>query len=229
MQKSLQLRTALALVAVAVLACVSVLLATSAVVQGQSSPPATPTLAAPTCASQASRYNIHLVDAHGANLRHVVDNASAPALTGDGRLLAYRHWRTDDRGIVVVNSDGSNALRVTDKREDTLPSFAPDSIRRGRRRAFATPGWQPRKCAEGTGAPARNAFRAFGLWAAGRFVTASVGGAADATVGAGARRQGAAAGGAASARSCHASAENGRSSNRVSGRNSVARVPPPSA
>jgi uncharacterized protein YgiM (DUF1202 family) len=239
MQKSFQLRMSLALVAVTVLACVSMLLATPAVVQAQTSPPATPTLVAPTYAtvkttptvklrvrsgpgvnypivarvadgerllaigrnaastwlqvvppsgtvtegwvaanyvtlsapiaqlpvvaaaaaatptdvpvrqpqptpdaaglagriaipvfdSSAGRYNIFLVDANGANLRLVVENASAPALSGDGRLLAYRHWRTDDRGIVVANSDGSNALRVTDKLEDTLPSFSPDGTK----------------------------------------------------------------------------------------------------
>jgi uncharacterized protein YraI len=86
-------------------------------------------IAIPVFDSSAGRYNIYLVDANGANLRLVVENASAPALSVDGRLLAYRHWRTDDRGIVVANSDGSNALRVTDKLEDTLPSFSPDATK----------------------------------------------------------------------------------------------------
>jgi Tol biopolymer transport system component len=74
-------------------------------------------------------YNVWLLDANGRNLRLVVENASAPALSNDGTLLAYRHWQRDDRGIVVANSDGSNPLRLTDKLEDVLPSFSPDKTK----------------------------------------------------------------------------------------------------
>jgi uncharacterized protein YraI len=71
-------------------------------------------------------YNIWMVDANGENLRLVVSNASSPDLSEDGTLLAYRHWQRDDRGIVLANSNGADALRVTDKLEDVLPSFSPD-------------------------------------------------------------------------------------------------------
>jgi Tol biopolymer transport system component len=83
-------------------------------------------LAVPVFDPNAGIYNIWLVDANGANLRRLVENASSPALSADGTLLAYRHWQRDDRGIVVANSDGSNPWRVTDKLEDVLPSFSPD-------------------------------------------------------------------------------------------------------
>jgi Tol biopolymer transport system component len=72
-------------------------------------------------------YNIWMVDANGENLRLVVSNASSPDLSEDGARLAYRHWQRDDRGIVVAGSNGANALRVTDKLEDVLPSFSPDN------------------------------------------------------------------------------------------------------
>ena len=83
-------------------------------------------IAVPVFDADAGIYNIWMVDANGENLRLVVSNASAPALSDDGTLLAYRHWQRDDRGIVVANSDGSNPWRVTDKLEDVLPSFSPD-------------------------------------------------------------------------------------------------------
>ena len=86
-------------------------------------------IAVPVFDAERQIYNVWMVDANGGNLRLVVENASSPALSDDGTLLAYRHWQRDDRGIVVANSDGSNALRVTDKLEDVLPSFSPDKTK----------------------------------------------------------------------------------------------------
>ena len=86
-------------------------------------------IAVPVFDTERQIYNVWLVDANGANLRRVVENASSPALSADGTLLAYRHWQHDDRGIVVANSDGSNPLRLTDKLEDVLPSFSPDKTK----------------------------------------------------------------------------------------------------
>lgn len=86
-------------------------------------------IAVPVFDASQGIYNIWMVDANGANLRLVVTNASSPALSADGTLLAYRHWQRDDRGIVVANSDGSNPLRITDKLEDVLPSFSPDKTK----------------------------------------------------------------------------------------------------
>jgi uncharacterized protein YraI len=83
-------------------------------------------IAVPIFDTEQGIYNIWLVNADGTNLRQVVSNASSPALSDDGTLLAYRHWQRDDRGIVVANSDGANPWRVTDKLEDVLPSFSPD-------------------------------------------------------------------------------------------------------
>lgn len=86
-------------------------------------------IAVPVFDTNAGIYNIWIVDADGNNLRLVVSNASTPALSADGTLLAYRHWQRDDRGLVVANSDGSNPWRVTDKLEDVLPSFSPDKTK----------------------------------------------------------------------------------------------------
>ncbi|MEI2763225.1 hypothetical protein [Methanothrix soehngenii] len=86
-------------------------------------------------------YDVWLVNADGSNLHRVVEEASAPALSEDGAMLAYRRWKVDDRGIVVANVDGSNPLRITDKLEDVLPSFSPDRTKV----AFSTYRWGDRK------------------------------------------------------------------------------------
>ena len=89
-------------------------------------PPLAGKLAVPVFDATRRTYDVYLVNADGTNLRRVVAAASAPALSADGGQLAYHHWQTDDRGLVVAASDGSGALRLTDKLEDTLPSFSPD-------------------------------------------------------------------------------------------------------
>jgi TolB protein len=86
-------------------------------------------IAVPVFDTDRQRYNVWLLDATGTNLRLVVENASSPALSDDGTLLAYRHWQRDDRGIVVAGSEGTNPLRLTDKLEDVLPSFSPDNTK----------------------------------------------------------------------------------------------------
>lgn len=83
-------------------------------------------LAVPVFDAERQTYDIWTVNADGTGLRQVVTEASAPALSRDGSLLAYRRWRVDDRGIVVARADGSAPWRVTANLEDTLPSFSPD-------------------------------------------------------------------------------------------------------
>ena len=98
-------------------------------------------LAVPVFDEQRKTYDVWLVNADGSELRRVVEEASSPALSDDGALLAYRRWKVDDRGIVVANADGSQPLRVTDKLEDVLPSFSPDRTKV----AFSTYRWGDRK------------------------------------------------------------------------------------
>jgi Tol biopolymer transport system component len=104
-------------------------------------PPPAGTLAVPVFDAQQRTYGVWLVDADGTNLRKVVDEASTPALSYDGSMLAYRNWQRDDRGIVVARSDGNDPLRITDKLEDVLPSFSPD----GTKVALSSYRWGDRK------------------------------------------------------------------------------------
>lgn len=98
-------------------------------------------LAVPVFDERRKTYNVWLVNADGSDLRLVVEQASSPALSRDGAMLAYRRWKVDDRGIVVANVDGSNPWRITEKLEDVLPSFSPDRTKV----AFSTYRWGDRK------------------------------------------------------------------------------------
>ena len=104
-------------------------------------PPPTGKLAVPIYGEERRTYDVWLVNADGTGLRKVVEEASAPALSDDGTMLAYRRWQSDDRGIVVADSNGRNPLRVTDKLEDVLPSFSPD----GAKIVFSSYRWGDRK------------------------------------------------------------------------------------
>ena len=86
-------------------------------------------IAVPVFDPARQTYDVWLVNADGTDLRRVVPQASQPALSPDGRTLAYRHWRTDDRGIVVQPLDAGAPLRVTSFLEDGLPSWSPDGKR----------------------------------------------------------------------------------------------------
>ena len=61
-------------------------------------------LAVPVFDEQRKTYDVWLVNADGSELRRVMEEASSPALSDDGALLAYRRWKVDDRGIVVALS-----------------------------------------------------------------------------------------------------------------------------
>lgn len=86
-------------------------------------------IAFPGFDSNRKEYDIYVVDADGSNLRLVVTEASQPALSPDGGQLAFRHWKRDNRGIVVADVDGSNPLRVATFFEDGLPAWSPDGTK----------------------------------------------------------------------------------------------------
>lgn len=91
--------------------------------------PPTGKIAVPVFDPARETYDVWLVNADGTNLRKVVSEASAPALSPNGSALAYRRWKRDDRGIVIAGADGSNPLRLTSNLEDIQPSFSPDGKR----------------------------------------------------------------------------------------------------
>jgi len=59
-------------------------------------------------------------------MQRVIDYASQPALGPDGTKIAFRRWKSDDRGVEVMNTYGGNRKRLTNFLEDGLPSWSPN-------------------------------------------------------------------------------------------------------
>jgi TolB protein len=55
--------------------------------------------------------------------------ASQPALSPGGERIAFRSWRSDDRGIEVMNATGGGEQRLSKFFEDALPSWSPDGLK----------------------------------------------------------------------------------------------------
>ena len=99
----------------------------------------TPTVEAPTALSgriafpvfapERGVYDIYIANPDGSDMQRVADYASQPAFSPDGRQLAFRSWRGNDRGIAVMDAFGGNFRRLSNFLEDTLPSWRPDGQR----------------------------------------------------------------------------------------------------
>jgi len=83
-------------------------------------------IAFPVFDSERGTYDVYLARPDGSGLQRVMEEASQPALSPDGQRLAFRHWRSDDRGIVVMNTYGGGQQRLSNFLEDALPSWSPD-------------------------------------------------------------------------------------------------------
>ncbi|MEA3337370.1 MAG: flagellar filament outer layer protein FlaA [Chloroflexota bacterium] len=83
-------------------------------------------IAFPVYASDRRVYDVFVARPDGSEMVRILDYASQPALSPDGRRLALRRWQSDDRGIVVMDTYGGNQKRLTNFLEDALPSWSPD-------------------------------------------------------------------------------------------------------
>lgn len=84
-------------------------------------------IAVPVFAPDRGTYDIYIVDPSCACMERVVDAGSQPALSPDGRRIAFRRWKSDDRGVEVMDTYGGNQKRLTNFLEDALPTWSPDS------------------------------------------------------------------------------------------------------
>lgn len=73
-------------------------------------------------------YNLWLVDLVTNEQTLLVAEASQPAFSQDGNLLAYRSWSLRDRGIVYRSYLNGKAGQVTNFVEDGLPAWSPDGF-----------------------------------------------------------------------------------------------------
>lgn len=74
-------------------------------------------------------YETYVTNVDGSGRAKIADEASQPSFSPDGTQIAYRSWKSDERGLMVANADGSNRFRITRFLEDADPAWASDSKR----------------------------------------------------------------------------------------------------
>lgn len=97
---------------------------------------------------QDNRWEILAIDAGGGNARVVLNDATQPAVSPDGRRMAYHSELSDSIGIHVTDLTTGEDTRATNFVEDVTPDWAPDSTkfvfpsrRSGDRRWVVYIGW----------------------------------------------------------------------------------------
>ena len=48
-------------------------------------------------------YDIYIANIDGSNMQFIIERASQPALSPNGQQLAFRRWKSDERGIETMN------------------------------------------------------------------------------------------------------------------------------
>ncbi len=80
----------------------------------------------PVYTQDSAWYDLYIQPVTGGERQWLVGAASQPAVSPDGRFLAYRSWQADDRGLRVMDLAGTEKRRVTSRLEDGLPAWTPD-------------------------------------------------------------------------------------------------------
>ncbi len=75
------------------------------------------------------KYRIIEADTLRNTQRHLIEDASEPALSPDRTWLAYYSWRDDTRGLRLRHLVSGEDRTLTDKALDAYPSWAPDQGR----------------------------------------------------------------------------------------------------
>lgn len=68
-------------------------------------------------------YDIYVARPDGSR-QLLAREASQPAFSPDGRQIAFRSWRGDAIGLMVADSEGKEARRITIYAEDALPTWS---------------------------------------------------------------------------------------------------------
>jgi TolB protein len=70
------------------------------------------------------RYSIYMANLDGSGLRAIASDASGPALSPNGALLAYRSWTGSDRRIMILDLATGQVNRLTRFAEDSRPDWS---------------------------------------------------------------------------------------------------------
>ncbi|MFW9804566.1 MAG: FHA domain-containing protein [Candidatus Thorarchaeota archaeon] len=71
-------------------------------------------------------YNIFSANSDGSDRVLVVAEASQPDVGADGQRIAFRSWKSDNRGLIERGIDGGDLWRFNTFFESARPTFAPD-------------------------------------------------------------------------------------------------------
>lgn len=86
-------------------------------------------IAFPVFDPEEGTYDLYLANLDGSGLQMLKKEASQPALSPGGERIAFRSWRSDDRGVEVMNAIGGGEQRLSKFLEDSLPSWSPDGLK----------------------------------------------------------------------------------------------------
>jgi TolB protein len=78
---------------------------------------------------EKAQWEILAVTPGGGNPVVVLSNATQPATSLDGQLLAYHAEMNESEGLHILNVATGEDIHATTFREDTTPSWAPDNLR----------------------------------------------------------------------------------------------------
>ena len=78
--------------------------------------------------SDRRTYDIYVVDLASGEREIMLGHASQPALSSNGRRLAYRSWAIESRGIRVRELSGENTWAWVSFHEAEHPSWSPDNL-----------------------------------------------------------------------------------------------------
>ncbi len=89
-------------------------------------PPPEGRIAFPVFNTTKATYDVFIANIDGSAQQLVMDNASQPSRSPNGRDLAFRRWKSDERGIETVNLDGTGLKRLSTFLEDATPAWTAD-------------------------------------------------------------------------------------------------------
>ena len=78
---------------------------------------------------EGEKPSVYLMNADGSGKQLLIEQASEPAFSPDGRRLVYYSWRDDALGLHIRNMDTGADSRLTNIQEDAYPTWSPDGNR----------------------------------------------------------------------------------------------------
>jgi len=78
---------------------------------------------------EGDKPSIYLMNADGSDKQMLIEQASEPAFSPDGKRLAYYSWRDDALGLRIRDMDSGKDVQLTGGQDDYYPTWSPDGNR----------------------------------------------------------------------------------------------------